>query len=180
MNKLEFYKNMYYWELDIKEKINSRISIPLTVATLLIGGLGYFYKNIIKFPDKACYGVYLIVLSIYTIAVIATVVYTLLAYFKYTYKYVSADYILEFDINIKKYYDDNYEDYFKKDGVEKEKLVERDFEEKLISKYVEATKWNMALNKKKLKHLRMTGWTIIISASSGFISYMLLIFNNII
>lgn len=180
MEKLELYKNMYYYELDMKEKINSRINIPISINTVLVGGLGYFINDVRKLPNRTWVGFYFILLSIFAISVVATTVYVFIAYYGYAYKYITPSMIREFDVELKKYYDDNYEEYFKQDGISKNELVNKSFQEKLIDKYVEASEWNLNLNGRKLMCFRMIGWTTLLSMISGLLTYLLLSVNCII
>lgn len=179
MNKFELYKNMYHYELDTKEKINSRISSPIAIMTLFIGGFGYFIKYISKIEKVPKPYIYYLLLIIYTVILILIIIFTLLIFFKYSYKYFPARDVWDFDLEVEKYYDDNYEKYFSECGIEKSELKEKYFCKKLSFRYVEAAEFNMALNEKKLGYFRKIGWISVIGLICAVSIFMFLVFNKI-
>lgn len=178
MNDLEIYKSMYYYELDTKEKINSRITIPIGVATLLTSGAGFFFSKLPKFSDLSWKYIFIEIFIIYLMSLIKMIMDILKVYSGYEYTYIEANVVREFQLDIKKYYDENYEEYFVKLGNSKNSLIEKDFKEKLIERYVEASKSNIKLNEKKLGYLRDIGLTTIICLISGLLIYIIITLNN--
>lgn len=178
MKYLEIFKDMYYHELEAKEKINSRINIPIGIATLLTSGAGIFLDKILKASNDYLKGIAIVFFSIYVLALIIMVINIFLAYYWYSYKYIPANYLIDFKLEVKEYYDENYEEYFSEYG-DKNTLIETDFAEGLTQRYVEAAEWNMCLNEKKLRYLRLCGWMTLIALVSGSLTYIILIFKNI-
>lgn len=176
---LKLFETRYYHEIDQKEKINSRVSIPLGVVTFLIASLGYFLKDINKLPDATWVGYYKVCLVGYIIFILLSVVLLSLAYYGYEYWYLASPMVLFQDLEkIKKYYDENYEEYFSENtDLSKEELINIDFKNHIQEQYLKATEQNIKLNAKKLILLRWTGWSIIISVVIGAITYVILNFN---
>lgn len=176
---LKLFETRYYHEIDQKEKINSRVSIPLGVVTFLIASLGYFLKDINKLPDATWVGYYKVCLVGYIIFILLSVVLLSLAYYGYEYWYLASPMALFQDLEkIKKYYDENYEEYFSGNtDLSKEELINIDFKNHIQEQYLKATEQNIKLNSKKLILLRWTGWSIIISVVIGAIIYVILNFN---
>lgn len=170
--RLELYKAMYYYELDVKEKINSRVSIPLGVITLLLGGGFYFVKDIFDFADGGLKSIYIFLLSLYIIFIIASVISLICSYYGYEYHYLqkSSD-IEKYIVDIKKYYEENYDVYFKKPGgPSKECLIEKDVKEFLIKSFIDTTQNNQELNFNKLKKQRYAILFIILTLFVGTIN----------
>lgn len=176
MEFLDLYKSMYYYELETKEKINSRINIPIGIATVLAGGAGVFLEKVIQLPDSTKKGICIIVFGIYILALFKIVIGIFKTYCMYEYSYVTAEMIREFQMEIIKYYDEYYDEYFLESGTSKDDLIAKDISEKLIERYVEATTKNMASNKKKLGYLRFIGLTTLVCLISGCLTYIIL--NN--
>lgn len=177
--RLNLYKQMYYFELEQKEKINSRISIPLGVIVVLIGGMGYFFKYINKMPNEIWVGYYKISLFSFGLLIICSILFVIRAYYGYEYMYVSIPCKLEENYTkLVDYYDNNYEEYFK-DYYDKSKdcLIKEDFYENLIKQYVDTTDHNSNLNKRKLNLLRVAGWILLLSIIFGISTYLLFTTN---
>lgn len=90
MDEVELYKEMYYHELDVKEKINSRFVNPFSVYVVLIGGMGYLVSKIEEFPDKTRTGVLIMLLIIYGLSLGATGFFLYKAYYNHTYELCTA------------------------------------------------------------------------------------------
>ncbi|WP_234122363.1 hypothetical protein [Clostridium hydrogenum] len=179
IDKFTLFEKMYYQEIEQKEKINSRTSIPLSVIFLLVASLGFFFKDIKKFPNATWVGYYKISLAAYCILVCMDIVLVCVAYYGYSYKYIQSPVILEKDYKIiDKYFNDNYEKYFKiNTNKTKEELIISGFKDHLCDQYATCTENNTKLNEKKLIYLRYTGWLIMASIVLCAITYLIYILN---
>lgn len=54
-DEFEFYKQSYYYEIDIQEKLNSRATTFVSLLPLLLSVLLYFYKDTFKLIKKLSY-----------------------------------------------------------------------------------------------------------------------------
>lgn len=178
-DRLELYKQMYYFELEQKEKINSRVTIPLGVIVALIGLSGYLFKYIRKMPNEIWVGYYRTFLFIFIALICISIMIMAMAYYGYEYMYICIPSKIEENYNkTKEYYDANYDEYFKEEtSRSKDELIKDDFNENIIKQYIETTDNNSKLNEKKLNLLRKLGWTLLLSVVSGGISYLLFIIN---
>lgn len=145
MNKLEFYRNLYLYEINRKENIGSKVSIYITLLTVL-GGIVVFeiqnlYNNIKVNPIIQLELIFLI------IVILGINIYFLYkANYEKTYNYLDNPKELKksFD-DLEKYYQKYYKNYKnKKETVEE--LVMRKTEEKLIESYIECSEHNARVN----------------------------------
>lgn len=178
--KRDLFKEMYYFELERKESINSRISVPIGVITILSGAVFYFLNIIDKVPNMKLKLSVKIIFWLFLIVVISTIVLTAMAYYGYKYFYIPIPRDIEKDYKIiQDYYDENYTKYFKSKTQEtKDELINKKFDEYLCQRYMDATTSNTKLNTRKLRLLRYAGWGILISLFLGLILFALLKINT--
>lgn len=168
---LELFKEMFYYELDQKEKINSKIAIPTSILTFLIGGAFYLAKNIFKLQYNPWTPHFLASYLIFWISLFFYMIFIIKAYYKYPYKQFPS---LK-DI-------DNFTNYYISES--QQKGYSRYYEKKFVADkincllyeiYLESADKNYELNDKKLKYLRYIMRALIVSLISGLSSYILYI-----
>lgn len=172
INKSTFqlFKEIYNYELDHKEKINSRITVPIAIITLLVGLAVYYFQGF-KNIKLDVFGVsFFIIYALYITSLVIAIVLTFRAYYNYEYKYLpSPEKLDEYVGEISKYYDDNYEAHFKDKG-DKQSLIDNRITQKLYIYYKECATQNIEMNKRKLTYLRYVGYTLIIATILAIIS----------
>lgn len=168
----ELLKEMYYHELEQRDKINDRVSIPLGVLFLLIGGAAYYANNISGLINNNWYSIFIVLYALYIILIVLSIYYAVRAYYGYGYVYIPKAKIINSNIDYYiNYYNNNYEKYFKsKTDKTKEELIEIDVKSRLYPLYRDAIDINRELNKKKIKYLRRLGWAIVIAIIIGAVS----------
>lgn len=168
--KFELLKDMYYYELEQKEKINNRITIPMAIITLLIGLAVFYFKNLEDIGTNIWGYAFFVIYGIYVLLVLITIYLIFRAYYNYEYAYIPSPDVIETDIkNINRYYDENYEQYFKEKG-SKQDLIEQDIENIISEYYKKSIHQNIPMNEKKSKLLRYTGNTLLLAICFAAIS----------
>lgn len=170
--RLQMYREMYYYELDMKERINSRVSIPLGIITLLASAAFCFIKDFFNIPKSSLKVVCFILLILYIIFLIASIVSIIYSYYGYEYHYLPKPQEIDNYIEeIKSYYEDNYEKYFSQDCMSKQDLILNDVNSFFINKYITTTEHNQKLNFKKLICQRYSIFFIIATITIGTIFF---------
>ncbi|EOP60918.1 hypothetical protein IKQ_06149 [Bacillus cereus VDM053] len=172
---------MYYFELEQKEKINNRITIPMGVITLLAGLAVYYFKGLSNIELSIWGWAFFAIYGSYIMTIFIAIRLVFKAYYNYKYSYLPRPDIIENDITaIINYYDSNYEQYFSQDG-SKEELIEKDINNAVYSYYKNSTSSNIGMNERKLKYLRYAGNTLLIAiflAALSIIPYQFSIKEN--
>lgn len=168
--KLELAKEMYYFELEQREKLNTRIATPMAIITLLLG-LAVFYFKGIKDIELTIWGwSFYVIYTIYVIFILVAIVLVFKAYYNYKYAYLPEPEDIESDIDeIVKYYDSYYTQYFSDKGT-KQHLIEEDIDATVYSYYKNATIINLKMNEKKFRYLRLTGNVLLMTLLFGGLS----------
>ena len=178
MDKRLLYEQMYYKEYDRKEKLNARLSIVITIFTIITGLISYILNDYILIYDKI--GAHRIILL--HMFIVALILYLTSFYFAirtfigYKYLYIpSANDIDEAFINSKQYFESYYElnkEYFKQQGITCEQLCEEHAKKMMIDLYKETSSFNFIQNNKKTKFLSicmyLLGALIFLCLSSCF------------
>ncbi|MEW4231518.1 hypothetical protein [Priestia megaterium] len=168
--KLELAKEMYYFELEQREKLNTRTATPMAIITLLLGLAVFYFKGVKDIELNGWGWAFFTVYSVYIIFIFIAIVLVFKAYYNYKYSYLPKPEIIEKDINkIVAYYNSNYDRYFSNEGP-KQDLIEKDIDDALYSYYKKATTTNIEMNEKKFRYLRLTGNFLLITLLFGGLS----------
>lgn len=178
MEKYEIIKDLYNTDLTTKENLNSKISIPIAVETILIGALMYYIQLIDKLPDKTWTGIFDIILCIFASSNIISIIITIITYIGTSYKYITTDIVIKIYNNFEEYYNNYYDQYFSSNGKTKEELINIDVENQIVEIMDTCSKWNINQNTNKSNRIRFNAVLIGISLISAFILQTILIFYN--
>lgn len=164
---------MYYHEIEQKDIINSRISTPLGIITLLCGGAVYLFQDLNSFNENSFKNTFYILLAIYIFSLLLCILFSIKSYYGYEYKYVPIpEKIQEHTDKLNTHYSKHYITYFSIHGPCKEKYIKEQLEIYLSKKFKEATDWNTKMNEKKFKYLRFVGLSIILSIVVGLLCFI--------
>jgi len=112
----ELFKDMYYFELDRKEKLNAKVNLPITIIMLICGAIVYFTRSINMFGIDLISIFFWILYAGLLISTIITVYYICRSFYDYPYEYIPTASDFEKDINnLQEYYEDPYFDDIEKD-----------------------------------------------------------------
>lgn len=185
MDKLDFFKEIYYHEIDQRNELTNKISIPLGILTLIAGGYIYMMQNLPPLLNTKSILFYLVFLA-FTIFLLLSCFFASKCFFTYEnkeihgYKYsymATSDELFNYISTLENYYDTNLS-IASSCTTSKQNFVDDKFEKYLIKEYVNNSTINRKSNRSKIDALgRFTGF-LILSLITGFIAFTLLIFST--
>ena len=164
-NLLPLYESVYKFEIERKDAINSRLSFPIAILTLLIGSITFFIKDLPALENNIySYLFYLLIFFMF-----ASIVYSIYLFvrslFGYRYAYLrplgTIDKVVR---DLKKY----------NAKIAKDERVDINDELSvfLLSQYCSSSDINRNLNKKKTGYFRRTLKALIVSSLFLFLSFL--------
>lgn len=165
MDRLEFYKELYYKELESKEILATRFTTNVTLVTLLFGGLIFCIKNINDIKDD--WWTFYPFLIFGTIAIIANIrILILLGEYlagkEYEFMH-SAKTLDDLHKSLKNYYQQEQQQQGKQEQTNPMEQADAKFEEKLINYYISAAHHNFYINDERIRKMGKTQALIIAS-----------------
>lgn len=165
---IDLFKELYKDELDFKEKINAKISIPTSVVILLFGAVFYFISNLKYLTIEPWRYIFYFLFTFFLIALIVVVFFIFRAYYNYKYQVLQtpvifSEYIKELINDFKKH--DN-----KHNHEDEDRFVSERLNHYLNFSYMRNTEINAWLNSKKLVCLKYISWFLIIAVTIGALS----------
>ena len=186
VSNINFYREIYDEELKRKNEIDSSISFPTTLLTLLIGGSIYIFNisNLDCFKEFDIYSRIAIIIftCIFILSMVITIILLMRIFvniFK-KYKYLPSPFDLNkrenelYELYIKYYKEIKDKDYEKKAV----KSSRHQFNVDLLNYYIDFATNNQRLNDIRLKNLYTSRKYLIFSLISIAIIGILLIINN--
>jgi len=179
VDKYQLIKEIYFNQIGHKDSLNSKISIPITIESVLVVTLAYYIKLYNKIPLKngQWVGVFRFLVILLTMAIIMAIVYSYKSFTGFTYDYLTTDIVIETEKEVKEYYDENYERYFFKCGKTKKELIELNLTENLISTMDKSCKSNFQQNQLKGYRIRINDIIIAFAILITFIIQFILSVN---
>ncbi|MDG2497988.1 MAG: hypothetical protein P8M66_00565 [Flavobacteriaceae bacterium] len=173
MDRFNHYRNSYENELKKKDDLDKSINIPILIVTLIFGAVSYFTKSLnydclkpIDYVILGLIGLTFIILCVRIFRIIISYNNGIKGY-EYEITGSAKDY--------KKYREELSEFYD-----EKEKKVESEFEESLITNFIECIDSNTDLNIFRTFQLFLAKKNIIISLIITFITFIVFLLKQII
>lgn len=166
----ELLKEMYYFEVERKNKLSTSLSIPIGILTFIFGIITFFLRNISCLGYNGWVIIFFCIFFILTIiSLVCAIVFLIRSFYKYKYKYLPMPSDIENDIkNIKEYYKNPYFKDYKKEDIEK--LIEIDFFSLFPRYYKQCIKQNINNNDRKSLYLHKTSTAIILIIIFLFLS----------
>lgn len=190
--KHNLYKELYYNELELKDKITNRVNFAFGIISFISAGVIFVFNKIILCNDNINAILFWISLSIISLSFLISVFLLFKSYFGYSYDYIpSADIIDKSIEEFKQYYYENI-DYFNSNSLEKEDVISNCIKTNMIKLYCNVSTTNRNENLRKSKWLRWFGWSICFLLFILLLSYILvlvvdneteytkIVYNNII
>ncbi|MBU4565843.1 MAG: hypothetical protein KKE29_14065 [Proteobacteria bacterium] len=169
----DLYKEFYFHEIDMREKLNGRLQIPLLLIITLSGAIVYLLQTYEMKPSDITYKFYSISLGVGCVSLIICAYYFVRSYFDYTYKFLPSSQETEEYLNT---LNETYDEY--DDGKE---LAERYLENYLCSYFIDCASKNTECNDRRSLFLHKTNkWLIIVAACTllSFVTAFLGDFNK--
>ncbi len=153
--KHETLKELYYHEIEQKDKINARLSIPIGVLTLMGSGAVFFISNLKNLNEGCARKIFLGLLILYIAGIFVAVYHAIRAFVGHRYKYLPkpTEISTQFQVYLD-YYDENYKDFFSDTGSTKDELIQSDVKKEFCDLYKDATDNNIDKNYDKISHIR--------------------------
>lgn len=153
---LQFYQYYYHFELEEKNKINSRLNFPLAIITLIMGIVSFYLNDL---PYLKIGGLEIFFYSVFIcliLSIIFSFYFFIRCFYRYPYEYISTT----FEINN---YLNNLREYNKTVPKNSQVIIEKEFEDFLMDQYVNYATNNTKNNERKSKYLHNTHTSLIIA-----------------
>jgi len=163
LDRLEFYKELYYKELESKEILSSRFNTNVTLVTFIFAGLFFCIKNINDIKDDAWSFYPFLVLAAISIIMNVIIIVLLCQYLAgRNYEFIiSAKELNDRHEFLKGYYEP-YPHLMEK--------AESQFKEEIINYYISAAHYNFHVNDARIKKMGRVQECIIVSIIATLLS----------
>lgn len=164
---IDLFKELYFFELELKEKITNKSTVYLTIIPLLSGGLLYFGNNLKDIKPGFWFINYCILLCLFLISLIVAITYAIRVLVGNKYLYLTTPQPLH----------DETEKLIQKYG-NQPRIIKVEIEKLLYKEYMELTEINSNLNIKRSSWGNKAGIWIVITAIIGAILVVPYIFGK--
>jgi hypothetical protein len=161
----ELFKEMYYRELDRKDKTNARMMYPTTIIVVLSGIMGYYISNFKFVGFDFCTVVFLIATGVMFIAICWAVYCLIRANFNYGYGYISSAGEIAEDVS-------DYHVYFEQLGEDMvDEKTDLKIQDRLLKQFIAAAVVNSGNNNRKHKFIHRCNIGIVIGLVALLLSF---------
>lgn len=155
----ELFKQMHNFELEQKERINARISIPIGILSLLVGGFIYYFRNSNHLVSGGWLYAFYISLAIYAGLIIHALLLVKRAYFGHDYGYMPKASEIHAYVD---YYANYYDNYLAGQTQQsKDDYIESQLNNRLYEIYIVAIDKSIVSNELKNRYLSSIGGVLI-------------------
>lgn len=162
---LPLYESVYRFEIERKDAINSRLSFPIAILTLLLGAITFLIKDLPNFENN----IYCFFFYFFAFLLVISFLYSIYLFvrslFGYRYAYLrplgTIDKVVR---DLKKYNE--------KVKADKKADIKNELSVFLLEQYCESSDINRDLNKKKTGYFRRTLKALVASALFLFLALM--------
>ena len=158
MNKeqlFQLYKQLYFDEIERREKIESRLQLPLAIMVVIFGILTYMLQHVCDYRSDFASFLFWIFFAISCGCFILSILFFARSWLGYKYR------LLATPESTEKYRAECIELY--KNYENCDKLVDKAIYQYFFNAYVEYSTWNMANNDTKMLNLERSGKTLFVS-----------------
>lgn len=167
----EFYEKSYFHEIDYRDKITSRLQLPLAIYISFLSLIGFMIRNI-NFSCETIYLILFIVIFILSSALIAVgLIYFVHAFYGHTYEFIPTAVETE---AYKQELDTTYKDY--ENGPELSSSYLKDY---LYKYYYECSSNNSKVNDKRSENLHRANSFIVFSVAPLLLTFLVFHFGNV-
>jgi hypothetical protein len=167
----KLYKKLYFHEIEAREKLNSRLQLPLTIIVAQIGLVAYVV-NASKIPDDSLIcRLYVILLVVTLVALVFAIYFFVRSWFNYTYSFLPVARETE---NYRTLLQETYDGY-----EEKDKLIQDALFDYLYNAYIESSSKNAQNNDTRSIFLHKTSAALILSFVLSLTSVLLFHFGGL-
>lgn len=167
----DFYKNLYFHEIEIREKLNARVQTPLIIIISIIGALAFMLQNYDKNMHNESSLLFIVFLAASFLTLLLSVYYFIRSWYNWTYSFLPTAKDTE-SYRGKLY--ETYKEY--KDG---EKMAENYLDEYLCNYFIECSSNNTQVNDKRTLYFHKTNRWLIMTAFLALISFFSFCYGNL-
>jgi len=166
------YERSYVHEVEVRDKINSRLQTPMTIIVALIGVIAFLMQNyeIESFKMAADHVMFLFFLSVSAIALVLAVYYFIRSWWNNPYWFLPAP--VE-TANYRRELEETYAGYDNAD-----ELVDRYSGEYVEQKYIEYASWNAKVNDNRSAYLHRCNAVIVLAVVMLFVAFLIFYFSG--
>lgn len=162
------FENSYFYELEMREKLTTRLQIPLSVIAVLLGFLAFMLRN--KEPDTDSL-LFTVLFGITALLVAVAITCFIISWYGYEYK------LLPTANETNKYRNEMLELYEEYDDTEE--LVNKNLKEYLYNSYREYSSINTVINDRKSFYLYLTNLFLIVSVLFSLATFFQFYFGDL-
>jgi hypothetical protein len=155
---LPLYEKAYYFEVQQKNTINSRLNFPIAILTLILGLLTFLLKDLPAPSGNIICAIFFITLTTVIASLIVTLYYFARSIFGYKYDYVKSIGTIDSIIRSLKAYNDKQEN-------DKKRNIEKELIYFLLNQYKISADENHEANRIKSAYFRRTLISLFISGT---------------
>ena len=171
MDHSEFYKDNYYKEFEVEEKLEKSASTSIIILVIVGGIISFLFNGIKNTNHNTCYYIFVVLFSLGGLSFLVSIYFSIRSIFNYLYMYLPTTY------DLKNYYEELI-NYYSGD-VDGDIKAKNEYEEYIISQYIHNQRINFQNNSKKSKYIHLTKKALVISVALMFLSAIPYFLENI-
>jgi hypothetical protein len=167
----QLYEKLYFHEIDAREKLNSRLQIPLTLIISFVGLLAFLLQNYKHHGFSAPMFFFFVLIVVSYVALALATFFFIKSWWNHTYSFLpSAQVTEDYRLALIEYYE-NHENNMQ--------LVSEYFSDYLMTHYIRCSSANTARNDLRSVNLHKTNGTLIVTAIIAFVAFLFFFFGNL-
>ncbi|MDO6561212.1 hypothetical protein [Paraglaciecola chathamensis] len=161
----DFYEKLYFHELDIRDKLDQRLKLSMTVFAIIGAMALYLFDDSRrdKIQDVSC--IFVVLYFSACISFLASIIFFIKSWYGYTYK------MLPDAVTLENYYQDTFNHYMDIDERNAQNWTNESFKEYLLITFRDYVAANTVNNDKKAYNLHLSNSAILIAFFLYLISY---------
>ncbi|MGC2049823.1 MAG: hypothetical protein WA635_14585 [Gallionella sp.] len=167
----DLYEKLYFYEIEVREKLSSRLQAPLAIIVSLIGVLGFLMQNFDKQQATSAASLFSILLVASAISLSSNIYFFIRSWYGYTYEFLpTADDTEKY----RRVLESTYKQF--KDG---NILAENYLNDYLCSYYIKCSTQHTRYNDLRSLYLHKTNGTLIITTLFVAVSFLTFFFGDL-
>lgn len=166
----DFYKELYFHEIDVRENLNSRIQVPLAIVVSLIGALAFMFLKIEGQISGITMKIFLVALVLTGATLASSIYFLVCSWIGHEYSFLPTARDTE---EYRKTLIDTYKNYEKSD-----ELTQGYLDEYVCEYYINSSTKNTNCNDKRSLYLHKANRNLVIAISLTALTFMLFYLGN--
>jgi predicted outer membrane lipoprotein len=164
-NRKDFYEKLYFYELDFREKLESRLKLPMTAFAILTAMALFLFDDNLKEKTNELSCIFLVIYIAGCLMLLLSIFFFIRSWYGYTYK------MLPNAVVIENYYQDMYAHYNDLNKEKSKEWTNDKFDEYLLTTFRDYAAFNTVNNDKKSYNLYLSNTAMLISLALLFVAY---------